>query len=211
MLSSNLYRYAEDRSVWRNARLYTEGMDIVWKRFLEFMKLFYKVYRRTGGGRLSPSMDIHQFEKIADNLELYDARCTIQGVRNAFLFSQMLTVDNITEAYKAEGLQFVEFLEAIAHVAELWNLPTREDIAACGHFEGEPPNVLDYLDAVRMDSERAVAVPASKERLPEHGLEAFLDMLARKIFTRSSSIPEGEAFNMPRTLKVMTAALNRVG
>ena len=110
---------AEDRSVWRNARLYTEGMDTVFKQNLDFMKMLFKVYRRMGGGRISPSMGIEQFEKIADQLELYNAKCTIQGVRNAFLFSQMLTVDNIADAWKAEGLQFVEFLEARTSLARI--------------------------------------------------------------------------------------------
>ena len=203
---------SEDRSVWRNNRLYTEEMDGVFKEYLEFMKLLFKVYRRQGGGRFSPSMQIEQFEKIIDQLELYDAKCTIQGVRNAFLFSQMLTVDNINDQAKAEGLQFVEFLEAVARVAELWNLPSKEEIAAFPGYEGDPPeNIIDYLELVRLDSEMEVVVPPAEERPPEYALDSFIELLARKIFNRSSSIPEGEEFNMPRVLKIMQAAITRVG
>ena len=54
-------------------------------------------------------------------------------------------------------------------------------------------------------------MPPAKERPPEHGLESFLEMIARTIFNRSSTIPEGEEYNMPRVLKVMTAAFTRVG
>jgi hypothetical protein len=201
---------AEDRSVWRNARLYTEGMDAVWRHYMDFIKLVSKVYRRKATAQFSPSMQVEQFEKIIDQLQLYSAACTIQGVRNAFLFSQMLTVDNIGNAWKAEGLQFVEFLEAVARVAELWNLPSAEEIAG-GTLDGEPPHIVAYLEAVRMDAGREVVVPAAKDRPPEHGLEAFLDLIARKIFSRSSSMPEGEEYNMPRVIKIMTSATTRVG
>ena len=73
------------------------------------------------------------------------------------------------------------------------------------------PDIIEYLQLVRMDSEREVKVPPAKERPPEHGLESFLEMIARTIFNRSSTIPEGEEYNMPRVLKVMTAAFTRVG
>lgn len=201
----------EDRGVWRNSRLYTEGMDDVWKRYLEFVKLLHKVYRKKGGGHLTPSMSIEQLERMCEQLELYDGTCTIQKVRNAFLFSQMLVVNNIDEAWKAEGLQFVEFLEALARIAELWNLPSQGEIAKGDTFDPlDLPDIVEYLEIVRVDSQRAVHVPPAHERPPEDGLEAFLDMLARKIFNRSTNVPEGEEFNLPRTLKIMTAALTRV-
>ena len=37
--------------VRRDARLYTEGMDDVWKKYLEFVKLLFKEGARPPGGR----------------------------------------------------------------------------------------------------------------------------------------------------------------
>jgi len=83
-------------------------------------------------------------------------------------------------AWKAEGLQFIEFLEALARVAELKNLPSAAEIAT-GTWVGGAPNIVEYQVRTRVDANKAVWVPAAADRPPEHGLAAFLELVARKV------------------------------
>ena len=48
---------------------------------------------------------------------------------------------------EVEGLQFIDFLESLARIADLKNLPTNEEIRAAG-FQPKT-DIIKYLELVR--------------------------------------------------------------
>ncbi len=64
---------------------------------------------------------------------LLDADLGLQQAQLCFLWSRMLVVDEIKDFARHESLSFVDFLEALARVAELKSLPSFSDLADAGY------------------------------------------------------------------------------
>ena len=64
---------------------------------------------------------------------LLDADLGLQQAQLCFLWSRMLVVDEIKDFGRHEALSFVDFLEALARVAELKSLPSYSDLEDAGY------------------------------------------------------------------------------
>ena len=64
---------------------------------------------------------------------LMDTELGLQQAQLCFLWSRMMVVDEIKDYSRHEALSFVDFLEALARVAELKSLPSFSDLADAGY------------------------------------------------------------------------------
>ena len=62
-----------------------------------------------------------------------DTELGLQQAQLCFLWSRMMVVDEIKDYSRHEALSFVDFLEALARVAELKSLPSFSDLADAGY------------------------------------------------------------------------------
>lgn len=67
---------------------------------------------------------------------LLDADLGLQQAQLCFLWSHMMVVDEVKDFARHESLSFVDFLEALARVAELKSLPSFSDLEDAGY--GDP-------------------------------------------------------------------------
>lgn len=66
---------------------------------------------------------------------LVDADLGLQQAQLCFLWSHMMVIDEIKDFARHESLSFVDFLEALARVAELKNLPSFSDLQDAGYAD----------------------------------------------------------------------------
>ena len=64
---------------------------------------------------------------------LLDADLGLQQAQLCMLWSHMMVVDEIKDFARHESLSFVDFLEALARVAELKSLPSFSDLEDAGY------------------------------------------------------------------------------
>ena len=64
---------------------------------------------------------------------LLDAELGLQQAQLCFLWSKMMVIDEIKDFARHESLSFVDFLEALARVAELKSLPSFSDLEDAGY------------------------------------------------------------------------------
>lgn len=70
---------------------------------------------------------------------LLDADLGLQQAQLCFLWSHMMVVDEIKDFARHESLSFVDFLEALARVAELKSLPSFSDLQDAGYADSILP------------------------------------------------------------------------
>ncbi len=70
---------------------------------------------------------------LLESGHLLDADLGLQQAQLCFLWSRMLVVDEIKDFARHEALSFVDFLEALARVAELKSLPSYSDLEDAGY------------------------------------------------------------------------------
>ena len=89
--------------------------------------------------------------KLAEAYELVDDDFTLWQAVLAYVWSRMVTVDEVRDFQKFESLTFVDFLEALGLVAEMKHLPLASDLADAGmttlqwaqaKASGAPPRLL---------------------------------------------------------------------
>jgi hypothetical protein len=76
--------------------------------------------------------------KLLDSLGLVDDQFTLQDGMLVYMWSRMTTVDEVRDFAKYESLLFIDFLEALGHIADMKVLPLVSDLQ-----EAEM-NILDW-------------------------------------------------------------------
>ena len=64
---------------------------------------------------------------------MLDADLGLQQAQLCFLWARMVVVDEIKDFARHESISFVDFLEALARVAELKSLPSFSDLEDAGY------------------------------------------------------------------------------
>lgn len=70
--------------------------------------------------------------KMMEALELVDDDFTLQNAMLCYVWSRMLTVDEVKDYSKFESLTFVDFVEALGLIADSKMLPMASDMAEAG-------------------------------------------------------------------------------
>lgn len=80
---------------------------------------------------------------------LLDADLGLQQAQLCFLWSHMMVVDEIKDFAQHESLSFVDFLEALARVAELKSLPSFSDLQDAGYADSTVPALCTKHDCLQ--------------------------------------------------------------
>ena len=102
--------------------------------------------------------------KLIEAYDLVDDDFPLSQAVLCFVWARMATVDEVRDYGRFESLTFVDFLEALALVAELKHLPTASDLADAGL------NMLQWAQA------KATGAPAPPHDL--HGGAIFYSALS---------------------------------
>ncbi|DBA81483.1 TPA: hypothetical protein ACH3X1_007263 [Trebouxia sp. C0004] len=193
-------------NTFRTERLYTEEVDLLYKKHLVLLKAIYTAFRRApnGGGLRLKVLRMDSWLGLLEAGHLLDADLGLQQAQLCFLWSRMLVVDEIKDFGRHEALSFVDFLEALARVAELKSLPSYSDLEDAGY---------DNILAWQFDREANSSVPP--DQLPEilkprpmdtmRPLYAGLDVMLNLLFRRLAYDPSqpNAPFTYDACLRVM--------
>ncbi|DBA90981.1 TPA: hypothetical protein ACH3X2_004190 [Trebouxia sp. C0005] len=193
-------------NTFRTERLYTEEVDLLYKKHLVLLKAIYTAFRRApnGGGLRLKVLRMDSWLGLLEAGHLLDADLGLQQAQLCFLWSRMLVVDEIKDFGRHEALSFVDFLEALARVAELKSLPSFSDLEDAGY---------DNILAWQFDREANTSVPP--DQLPEilkprpmdtmRPLYAGLDVMLNLLFRRLAYDPSqpNAPFSYDACLRVM--------
>ena len=122
-----------DRDDFRRDRLYNRETDRMLRTHLAPLKALYALYGPSEGGK--PTFNLGSLRRLLSDLAFlaWDIHClSLPKVRLAFFNSRMVVVDEIKQRHKFMTLSFIEFVEALARVADSMNVPTDEDLAKLG-------------------------------------------------------------------------------
>ncbi|EAS06063.2 hypothetical protein TTHERM_00853020 (macronuclear) [Tetrahymena thermophila SB210] len=113
----------EDPQQWRNIRFWTKQCDEMMKRYINFIKTLWNEYSdsRKSEKRGAPSnqktMSLQEFQDMVEEFHLKDSLLTERDVVLSYNLSLQTLQDEInSEKYMA--MNFVEFLEGLARLAE---------------------------------------------------------------------------------------------
>jgi len=178
---------------FRTERLYTEEVDMVFKRHQVLLKAIYSRYRLkpAGGGLRTKMLKLEGWNQLMQDVHFLDSHYTIQDAILTFLWSRMFVLDEIKDYSRYTSLTFIDFLEALGRAADMKSLPNPEDLEAAGYS-----NILDWA----FDKERLEGNPEGSEqsaifRMRESGhleapktrplyvkVEQMLDLMFRKLY-----------------------------
>lgn len=135
---------AELSDEFRNTRLYNSDVDQAFTPHMPLLKMIYKRYLwRAQSGRRPKLMGLEHWSKIMDDCHMINAEFTTRESKLCYLRAKMVTVDEIADRVRNESLTFIEFLEALARVAEYNWYPSDEELHQMRY-----PNRLDFVKAV---------------------------------------------------------------
>ena len=118
---------------FRQDRLYIEEIDGVYKPKLELLRAIYKRYvLRLPNGKRPKLMRPEGWQALCDHCHFISDDFTIRDVNLAFLRAQMNVADEIGDRTRFESMTFMDFLEALARVADQLILPTDAQVEAMG-------------------------------------------------------------------------------
>ncbi|GMH56164.1 hypothetical protein TL16_g02072 [Triparma laevis f. inornata] len=149
-----------DSDDFRSGRFYNEDVEIVFKKYkrvLDVLYQKYKNYKPVSGSALFSVPQWIQFLK--DSLMLGDGDdgdFTAREAMLAFFNSRMVVCDEVKKRDKYISLQYVDFLEAIARVADTISVPTDQDMSAAGAI-----NICDF----KLKTKGAVSEPKNQSSL----------------------------------------------
>ncbi|KAL4479131.1 hypothetical protein ABPG72_008961 [Tetrahymena utriculariae] len=113
----------EDPQQWRNIRFWTKQCDEMMKRYINFIKTLWNEYSdsRKSEKRSAPSnqktMSLQEFQDMVEDFHLKDTLLTERDIVLSYNLSLQTLQDEInSEKYMA--MNFVEFLEGLARLAE---------------------------------------------------------------------------------------------
>ena len=174
-------------------RLYNEECDLTLRAHARFLRALYDGYAATLDAVAgTPSFGLASWQKFVSDACLVSDDCTMRAVRFAFWRSKMFVVDEVAKRAKVTGLSWVEYLEALARLADSMSLPTDDDLATLGardmlDFEHKLQSATDELAATL-----AYPRPSSEFLAPKTWpLAQKLDRLIRLILGRAGLMNKG--------------------
>eukprot|EP00798_Chlamydomonas_sp_ICE-L_P023776 gene23776-9335_t len=208
-IAANLPAYATLKTNdFRKERLYNEEVDLVLKKHNVMLKALYSRYRMkpAGGGLRTKSLKIEGWGQLMADAKLVDSQFTLVDSNMAFLWSRMLTIDEIKDYGKYTSLTFVDFLEALGRMADMKSLPSESELNEAGY-----ENILDWsLEKERMDSvgeQQAHAEGEAGQSLDIFRIRDSAGVLKPKPrplrLYYDPSNPDGSVFNHDQLLKLV--------
>jgi len=173
-----------DCNKFRTERFYNEEMDMFLtpkKRALEALYSRYRLPPRGGGLRPKQMMMIDWLTLCSD-CGLYSGHFTERTARMCFAYAKPTMAQEFADINKYMSMTVFDFMEALAHMADMIDLPTKEDLNMNGYN-----NVLEYHQQVTMDPTLAldlresVHFRAPKTRPLTEKMECLIDLLFRKL------------------------------
>eukprot|EP00892_Ulva_mutabilis_P009697 jgi/Ulvmu1/709/UM010_0081.1 len=174
-----------DLNHFRTTRLYCEAVDDLFKKHEAVLRALYSRWRLRppSGGLRTRLVKPDGWMKMMEALELVDDDFTLNNAMLCYVWSRMATIDEVKDYAKFEAVTFVDFLEALGHIADTKTLPMASDMAEAGI------NSLQWAIAKSSgDTSAATFVPdifkateAAKARPLAAKLEILLDLMFRKI------------------------------
>ncbi|KAJ9524025.1 hypothetical protein QJQ45_022487, partial [Haematococcus lacustris] len=203
---------------FRLNRLYTEEVDLLLKRHQVLLKALYSRYRLkpVGGGLRSKQVRLEGWLQLCTDAHLVDSGFTLQDAALCFLWSRMYVLDEVKDYQRYSSVTFVDFLEALARVADMKSLPEEADLEAAGYT-----NILEWaMDKERLEGSAdkseggagnsdifrprdSAGFETPKTRPLYIKLEMLLDLLFRRLYVDPSN-PEAP-FNYDGLLKLEQA------
>eukprot|EP00803_Ostreobium_quekettii_P006066 evm.model.scf_440.5 EVM.evm.TU.scf_440.5 scf_440:34312-38159(-) len=175
---------------FRTKRLYNEEVDTLFKKHTVLLKALYSRYRLKppGGGLRPKAVKIDGWLQLAEDARLVDAQFTLQDAQLCFLWSRMVVQDEVKDYAKYEALNFVDFLEVIARVADMKTLPSALDLSEAAY-----ENILlwaldkeqkgdDEQKADIFKTRASAELGAEKHRPLYAKLEGLLDLMFRRLY-----------------------------
>ncbi|GFH24772.1 uncharacterized protein HaLaN_22626, partial [Haematococcus lacustris] len=106
---------------FRLNRLYTEEVDLLLKHHQVLLKALYSRYRLkpVGGGLRSKQVRLEGWLQLCNDAHLVDSGFTLQDAALCFLWSRMYVLDEVKDYQRYSSVTFVDFLEALARVADM--------------------------------------------------------------------------------------------
>lgn len=106
---------------WREERYWTEDVDAVYKSYLPVVQALYKKYSglKTKPGQKSFTC-LEEMQKLATEAGILNDNLVERDVVAAFSLSMMTQVDEL-QSDRIFQMSFVEFLEAVARIAEVYS------------------------------------------------------------------------------------------
>jgi hypothetical protein len=150
-------------NAFREQRLYAEEVDMLFKRHAVLLKAIYSRYRLkpTGGGLRTKVMRAEGWNMMLSEAKLIDSQLTLTDGTLAFLWSRMMTVDEIKDYTKYSSFSFIDMLEGLGRVADMKSLPLESELEAAGYN-----NVLEWaIDKERLEG---VSSGAAGGKAEEH-------------------------------------------
>jgi len=207
-----------DTTSFRSERLYVEEVDDAYRGIYDEATKFgpdgyrtlakgtqfrcleemYRTFKMpVGGGTIltRKTMQVDQWMHFVGLLGFLDDETsgfTIRHARLCYVWSQMRVVDDFKDNEKFESMQFTDFLEALARVAELIPLPPIQQIRKAGFR-----SALHYFTAVK-SGETDVTFPrrasqqlmTKKTRPLAEKLEDLLDYVFRVCYVHAGYLDE---------------------
>lgn len=115
---------------WREERYWNEEVDTVYKSYLPIVQVLYKKY---SGMKTKPGMKkftcIEELQKLATDAAILNDNLVDRDIVVAFNLSMMTQVDELNSD-RIFQMNFVEFLEAIARIADVYSAasPGEEEV-----------------------------------------------------------------------------------
>ena len=215
-----------DTNEFREKRLYAEEVDDVYRgvrdeeaKFKDGFRTYkngsqwkaleylYEGYDTPVGGKTMTSRKHMTFELWIELMMTLDLvlddgnELSLREVRLAFVYAQMRVVREFVDDEKFCTLNFTDWLEALARVAELFPLPPLEQLKREGFASG-----VEYLDSLRAAEKNAAEktddapeANAETEASPEEATQKQGSLSALKFPHRAS-----RAFAAPKTRPLAT-------
>ena len=124
---------------FRRERLYFEEVERGFAPHLKPLRIVYDKYSmmRPDGGK--PSFSLVEWTTVLNDGRLIGDELTMREARLCFWWSKMVVADEVRSRHKFLTLSWVEFLEALARIADMINLPTDAMLAEAGATD-----LIDY-------------------------------------------------------------------
>lgn len=110
-----------DHHKWRLERYWNEQVDTVIKSYMPILKSIYKKY---SGLKTLPGqkkfMSLEEFQRLMNEIEIFNDNCGDRDALLSFNLAMMTQVDEL-ESDRIYQMQFIEFIEAFARIADKYS------------------------------------------------------------------------------------------
>lgn len=160
-----------------------------------------------------------------DTCLLVDQGLTLRECSLCFVWSRTTVVDEVGSFKKVEALTFVDFLEALARLADYVETPSREQLqkfgwgsnilaywvakqtGSAGGAGGDDVDVVEQSESMDESEKQGTLIPADqikagKQRDLSVNLELLIDLMARALHYRKGTHPF-DTFSFDETVSML--------